>query len=469
MSEAERRRERARREAEAPEVELRQAEGAEARPAGAGDPDAPERAATGAAGGEDAGEDPSAGGYGATREELERLRLPRDGAGAVRPRARHRGRWLALFALVLLLAAFALWRLTSRPLEVEAVVATPLAEMAGEPIPVLSGSGYLVPARPFIAVGSRVAGRIARYLVEEGDRVEVGQPLVELDPTPFRAAADQARAALASAEAQLALATSERERAERLFAEGVLSEDALDRRRSEARVARARVNELRAAVERAQTDFDDAVIRAPTDGVVLETYKQPGEIAVPGGFAGSGDLLRLANLSELRAELDVNEADLPRVHLGQPAEVVPDAFPEARYAGRVVKLSPQIDRQKGTREVEVLVVEPDERLLPDMSVRVVFFESLPDPSALDGAPGEATTGAVLPRTAIRRDAGGRSFVWVVQDGRAERAPVELGETLGDRVVVREGLAGGERVISGEAPEEAGARVVVVGEGADTAP
>jgi len=394
-------------------------------------------------------------GYGeATREELEELRLPRDAEGAIARAPRRRRRW-ALGALVLLLAAAGAWLLLARgATEVETARAVPLAEVAGEPVPVLSGSGYLVPAQPFIAVGSRVSGRIERYLVDEGDRVEAGDPMVELDATPFRAAADQAGASLVSARAQRRLAEAELARAASLFDKGVLSRDALERRESEASVARARVLELEAALERARTDLADAVIRAPTDGVVLETYKQPGEIAVPGGFSGSGDLLRLANLSELRAELDVNEADLPRVYRGQRAEIEPDAFPGVAYPGRVVKLAPQIDRQKGTREVEVVVLEPDEKLLPDMSVRVVFYEPLPG----EGEAGARREGAVVPRTALRRDEGGRAFVWTVEEGRAVRVPVELGDALGDRVIVREGLAGGETLVVGEAPREEGARV-----------
>jgi RND family efflux transporter MFP subunit len=274
--------------------------------------------------------------------------------------------------------------------------------------------------------------------------------MVELDATPFRAAVDQARATLGAARAQRDLSDAELERARRLIEQGAISQDAYDRRTSEARVARARVDEAAAALERARADLGDTVIRAPTDGVVLETYKQPGEIAVPGGFSGSGDLLRLANLSVLHAQLDVNESDLPSVRLDQQAEVVPDAYPGVRYAARVVELAPQIDRQKGTREVEVVVLEPDDRLLPDMSVRVVFFRRL---SGTD-------TGALIPRAALRRDDGGRAFVWIARDGRAERVGVEVGETFDDLVVVGEGLVGGEEAIVGEAPEREGAAVVV---------
>jgi HlyD family secretion protein len=194
------------------------------------------------------------------------------------------------------------------------------------------------------------------------------------------------------------------------------------------------------------------VIRAPTDGVVLETYKQPGEIAVPGGFSGSGDLLRLGNLAELRAELDVNESDLTRVRMGQQAQVIPDAFPEAVYAAEVVKLAPQIDRQKGTREVEVRVLAPDGHLLPDMSVRVVFLDRIRSGAAA------AAAGAVISRGGLRRDDAGRSYVWVVEDGRSRRVDVEAGESLGDRTVVLSGLRGGERVVIGAAPEREGQRV-----------
>ena len=96
------------------------------------------------------------------------------------------------------------------------------------------------------------------------------------------------------------------------------------------------------------------MLRAPLDGVVLAKLKEVGEMAVPGGFAGSGDLIRMANLDDLRAEVDVNEADLStraaRAAGGGRARRVTRA---RRYAARVVKLYPQVNRQKGTLKVEV--------------------------------------------------------------------------------------------------------------------
>jgi HlyD family secretion protein len=384
---------------------------------------------------------------------LEALRLP----DTPEPGPPRRARRILLLTAGLVLAALVLWWWLPEPaLEVQVAIAEPFAQAARHPIPVLSGTGYLVPAQPIVAVGSRVAGRIARYLVDEGDRVAEGQPLVELDARPFEAAVAQARAAVASARARRTLAESELRRMRDLYRAAVAAQDELDRRESEATSARAAVAELEAALERVETDLADTVIRAPTAGVVLETLKQPGEIAVPGGFAGSGDLLRLANLAEIRAELDVNESDLANVFLGQKAQVVPDAYPDLTWDGEVMELSPQIDRQKGTREVEVRVLAPDARLLPDMSARVVFLAALD--AANRAAAGE---NVVIPRAALRRDPDGRFFVWVADGERAARAPVEAGDALGDRVVIRSGLAGGAQVVIGTAPEREGQALQVV--------
>jgi Barrel-sandwich domain of CusB or HlyD membrane-fusion len=166
-------------------------------------------------------------------------------------------------------------------------------------------------------------------------------------------------------------------------------------------------------------------------------------MAVPGGFAGSGDLIRMANLQDMRAEVDVNEMDLGKVRLGQNAEVVPDAFPDRKYDAKVVKLYPQVNRQKGTLKVEVGIPGADEWLRPDTSVRIIFLD--------DAAPAQADAAAAIvtaPRAALRTEAGA-SFVWVVTEGRLRRQAITLGRELGDQVVVETGLLGGEALVTGD--------------------
>jgi RND family efflux transporter MFP subunit len=324
---------------------------------------------------------------------------------------------------------------------------------------VLTGSGYVVTGEKYVSIGVRVPGRIDAYLVDESERVTKGQPLVQLDRRDYDAALTQAEAGLELARASLALKRLEVERLRVLRREDVASQSQLDVKESELRVAAAQVRQAEAEIEQARVNLDYTTLRAPSDGVILAKLKEVGEMAVPGGFAGSGDLIRMANLEDMRAEVDVNEMDLAKVRLGQAAEVVPDAFPDRKYAAKVVKLYPQVNRQKGTLKVEVAIPEADEWLRPDTSVRIVFLDDAP--AAATG--GEAPARVTAPRGALRSE-GGASFVWVVTEGRLRRQAVTPGRELGDQIVVEEGLLGGEALVVGDggARLAEGQRVEVAG-------
>jgi HlyD family secretion protein len=123
-------------------------------------------------------------------------------------------------------------------------------------------------------------------------------------------------AGLTLARANVDLAQAELERGRALRRQNVISAQEFDILENKAAVMRATVRQLEADLAQARVNLEYTLLRAPTDGVVLAKSKEVGEIAVPGGFAGSGDLIRLANLSDMRAEVDVNEADLTRVRLG---------------------------------------------------------------------------------------------------------------------------------------------------------
>jgi RND family efflux transporter MFP subunit len=375
------------------------------------------------------------------RSDLASLRIERD--PAPRRTSRKRRRWVVPVVVVVALAvAAAVWAVKSRPLPVTVAYATRSAPGASGPLPVLSGSGYVVTGDRYVSVGVRVAGRIDRYFVEEGQSVRKGDPLVQLDDRDYRAAVTATEARLASARANLELADSELRRGQQLRGTGVISQQEYDVLANKAAVSRAAITQLEAELQQARINLDYTTLRAPADGVVLAKLKEVGEIAMMGGFSGSGDLIRLANLSDMRAEVDVNEADLNRVTLGQPAQVTPDAYPDERYDAKVVKLYPQVDRQKGTLKVEVHILEPDGKLLPDMSARVTFLQQ---PEA-----GKQDEPAVLvPTAAVQRDDAGDSFVWVVNDGRVRKQRIETGGDVGDKVRVTVGLQGSEAVVVGD--------------------
>jgi RND family efflux transporter MFP subunit len=233
------------------------------------------------------------------------------------------------------------------------------------------------------------------------------------------------------------------ERLRALRSQDVASQSQLDVKESELRVAAAQVRQAEAEISQARVNLDYTTLRAPSDGVILAKLKEVGEMAVPGGFAGSGDLIRMANLEDMRAEVDVNEMDLAKVRLGQSAQVVPDAFPDRKYAATVVKLYPQVNRQKGTLKVEVGIPEADEWLRPDTSVRISFLADAAE-AGVEGAPALV----MAPRAALRGE-GEQRFVWIVTEQRLRRQAVVLGPDFGDPVVVKEGLLGGEALVYGD--------------------
>jgi len=381
------------------------------------------------------------------KEQLRSLRIDRDDA---RPQAASTppggSRKLVVAAVVAAVAVAGWWLLSPAPLAVQVVHAR--VERGDQPItgPVLSGSGYLITAEKYIAIGVRVPGRIERFLVDEGDHVNVGQLIAELDDRDYRAQVGRAEASLKVAQANRKLAESDRARIRKLFAEGVTSRQEVDQVDSRYDVAAATVTQAENELTQAKTNLDDTKLRSPVRGVVLAKLRGVGEIAVPGGFAGSGDLLRLADLTELRAEVDVSEADLANVHMGQKAEVVPDAYPQLKFAAEVVKLYPQVNRQKGTLKVEVRIAQPDEHLLPDMSVRVTF---LADPVAQPAGDGRPVV--LVPRGAVR-GSGDAAYAWIVANDRLAKRSIRTDREIGDEVPVTNGLSGGEALVVG--PEDA---------------
>ena len=382
-----------------------------------------------------------------TAEELRRhlaaLRLER----GTSPPPRRAGRRLvavgaAVAAVVLAAAGYQL--LAGRPAVVEVAQASVAASGSnGAGVPILSGAGYVVSADRYIAIGVRVGGRIERYMVEEGDHVQAGDALVQLDARDYEAAVRRAEANLRQARATAALRRAQLARARTLAGQGVVSREELDVRSAEEEAAGAAVGQAEAELAQARVALEYTTLRAPRRGVILAKLKEVGEIAVPGGFAGSGDLIRMANLDDLRGQVDVTESELAKIHLQQRAELVPDAYPDRRYPAHVVKLYPQVDRQKGTLRVEVQIERLDEFLWPDMSARITFLEPLAAPS--DGAPG-----VLVPRAGVRGDPAA-PYAWTVVDGHVRGIPLVLGKDFGDRVQVTSGLTGNETIVVGTPP------------------
>ena len=322
---------------------------------------------------------------------------------------------------------------------------------------VLDATGY-VTARREATVSAQITGTVAAVLIEEGDHVKEGQVIGRLEDTAQRAALAQAQAQLHSAQAllqqaQALLAQNQRDvkRDEDLVARKLVSEQAVEQARTQVQTQTAQVEAQRkqidlaeANVRSAQVQLDYCTVRAPFTGVVIAKAAQVGEIISPlsagGGFTRTG-IGTLVDMDSLEVEVDVNEAYINRVQPGQRVESVLNAYPDWRIPSHVIAIIPTADRSKATVKVRIGLDVKDNRIVPDMGVRVSFLEA----SAAAGEAHERPRGVLVPATALRKD-GDKDVVFVLEGHRAQRRTVTLGGTSGDSRQLLAGVSPGESVI-----------------------
>jgi HlyD family secretion protein len=385
-----------------------------------------------------------------------------DGLRISRPESEPRSgmRWYVIVPILLILVAGIAWAVTrSRGAEVKVAPAKVVAAGSGGGA-VLNASGY-VTARRQATVSSKVTGKVTEVLIEEGMQVKEGQILARLDASfpsrsvaLARAEAKAAGSALEETRVRIREAQLDYDRAQRLAQNEIASRADADRARAQLDAARARLAAQSDQLATAQRQVDlqgqsleDTIIRAPFDGVVVSKDAQPGEMISPvsagGGFTRTG-IGTIVDMSSLEVEVDVNEAYINRVHPGQRVEAVLDAYPDWRIPAHVITAVPTADRQKATVKVRIALDQKDQRVLPDMGVKVSFITDSP-------AAAQTTTMVEVPKAAVRRD-GEMDIVFVVKDEQAERRAVKVVSAEGNIARLASGLSEGESVVV-EGPAE----------------
>ena len=309
--------------------------------------------------------------------------------------------WLILLAILGGGATFAWFRAGAREVQAATVGTGPAVEF-------VYATGYVEPRRP-VSVVARTTAPVSAVLVEEGDRVRRGQPLVLLDDGEQKMLVDQAAATRVRA-------VLDERRALTLFNQGWVARAARDG--AVATAASARAGEA-AARER----LDQMVVRSGIDGVVLKRDVQPGDLAAP-----SRVLLRIGNIRDLWVTATVDERDIPRLAVGQRALLKSDAWPGKVIRGRLVELTPGGDPDQRAFRV---------RIVPDAGTALpigLTFE-------VNITVREAQRAVLVPNAAVRDGA-----VWKVVGGRTVRQPVATGIAGADMTEVRAGLAPGDIVI-----------------------
>jgi RND family efflux transporter MFP subunit len=358
-------------------------------------------------------------------------------------------------ALLALGGAVAWWFLAGhKPIAVQTVTVRANGQGASADA-VLQATGY-VTARRSATVSAQITGTLTEVLIDEGFKVKKGQVLARLEDSALKAglaAADaqvrSSQATVGQLRAQLAQAEADARRQAELAASGMTTRQTQEQTATAVKTVGAQLEAAQRQSEAAQAqarqarvNFDYATVRAPFDGVVTARAAQVGEIISPlsagGGFTRTG-VGTIVDMDSLEVNVDVNEAYIAQVKPDMPCEAVLDAYPDWKIPAHVLAVIPSADRGKATVKVRVAVEVKDERLVPDMGVRVSFLATKPKAQV---AP---VPGVLVPPEALVQREGGNA-VFVVTDGRAQQRAVKLGAEVGKFRLATEGVKAGETVV-----------------------
>lgn len=275
-------------------------------------------------------------------------------------------------------------------------------------------------------------GTIIERPVDVGDEVASGQVLARLDPDDLQADVSAARAALASAEVQLATARSAAERTRALKTRDVTSQAQLENAERALAAAAAARRQADSELARALDALGSAQITAPFEGLVSAVHRNPGSVVSAGE-----PVLTVASLHEREAVIDLPEAQLAGLQPGAGFTVVPDSDPTGGVPARVVRIEPLADAATRTRRVHLALDEPAGFRLGSL-IRASRGRD-------DGAMLTLPEGAL-----VRSDDGAQAKVWVVTRS-ADAATVSLrdvttGPGYAGRVLVTEGIQPGDEVV-----------------------
>ncbi|RKZ30979.1 hypothetical protein DRQ36_03700 [bacterium] len=345
-----------------------------------------------------------------------------------------------------------------------------------------------------VNISSKVIGQIERLFVDEGDTVQKGDTLAELEKTRYLAALSSAEAALRSArsqvaqvEANLSQARENLRKSEKMFEKKLISEDALKEIRTQVEILEAQhasakdgIERAKATLEETRDDLNRTTITAPVSGVVINVEAQEGENVIMGTMNNPGSvIMTIAQLDAMEAVVDVDEADVVDLAIGQQARIEIDAFTDTFMVGRVSKIANQAKIQNiggqetvAYFEIRIAVDEPLEGIRPGMSCSaeievdkadnvlsvpiqavVAAREKEKPPEEEKERPGGVKVtiggpprgGEKKPRNDFRKI---KEAVFVVENGVAKQRVVTSGIADDRYIEIKEGIEEGDTIVIG---------------------
>lgn len=278
--------------------------------------------------------------------------------------------------------------------------------------------GYTASVRAFEEnhISAGLAGRIQRILVDVGDRVAVGQKLVEMDATQ-----------LLQQRAQLATLEKDYQRLDTLYKVGSISRQQYDQIKTQYEVTKSAVDNL----------ARNTYLTSPINGVVTGRYYNAGELYTMAPSPASGGraaIVSVMQINPIKVIFSAPEEFYPKISLRQEVIITLDAYPNREFKGRVYRIAPNIDAMSHTFNVEVTVDNGAGTLRPGMFARAY----------LDFG---TASRVLVPDLAVQQQRGSNErYVFVIKDGRAHRTTIQPGARREDKIEVLKGLKGHEQVV-----------------------
>jgi len=345
--------------------------------------------------------------------------------------------WIAMAALVALLAGLGLWQRQRSASQQNVTPYTALARSGSLP-GVVTASGEL-DAVERVNVSPKRQGQLRELLVDEGDRVEEGQPIAVMDSGDLRDRLEELLANLRSAQAELERSRSELARNQPLHRQGAISLNDLQRFQADYEVKRMGVAAATQRIQQRQVEGNELIVRAPFAGVISQRFAEPGAFVTPTTTASATAGATSSSIVELSQGLEViakvPESDLGRLRIGQPADVRVDAFPDRRFPARVRQIAPRAVKLNNVTsfEVKLGLLNPPPELRIGMTADVDFKT------------GNLPARTLVPTVAVVTEKGRPGVLLVGKNRQPTFQPVELGVSSGKDTQILSGLDPGTRV------------------------
>jgi HlyD family secretion protein len=340
----------------------------------------------------------------------------------------------------------------------------------------VSATGRVVPPTE-VKISANISGRIEHIAVEEGDAVQKGQLLVELDRDRYEFAVRKARAALSESEARLVQAELEWQRQQELYDRKLISKQAYDDAEAAHKAQTFAVEQMRANLAEIEKNLAECTIHSPITGIVTDLVAKQGENVVIGTMNNPGTvIMTVSDLSVIEIEAEVDETDVSLVSAGQPVKIELDAFPDTTFRGTVVKIGNSANitgfgsqDQATNFMVNVRLLDTVVNIKPGMTASVDVTTSTRDSvlqipiqavvmrerkDTVETAKGDSDAGVAVAATADaaptrrREKAEELEGVFVVEDGVAKFKEIRTGIADQQYIEVASGLETGAEVITG---------------------